>query len=139
MDESRYVRGENVRGMRRKGNIDLTARPIVKNDDGSSSTVRSMSFEENGEEILVPTVSDDGRIVSQDEAIENYHKTGKHMGTFDTPDNATAYADAVHNDYAQGRIPGYLKGPDAILDDAETSIRDERQKKPRGMFSLWGR
>ena len=87
------------------GNIDLSSRPMVKNPDGSISTVRSMSFEEDGHEILVPTVSDDGRVVSDEEAVANYKKTGKHLGIFDSPENATSYAQRLHSDYAEGNIP----------------------------------
>lgn len=106
--------GQQVPGMVSPGNIDLTTRPQVKNADGSVSTVRSMSFEENGKEILVPTVSDDGRILSDDEAIANYHKTGKNLGVFESPAAATAYANQLHNDYAAGKVPGYAPaGPAA--------------------------
>ncbi|MBB5663262.1 hypothetical protein GGE68_001438 [Rhizobium leguminosarum] len=90
-----------ARGLLSPGNIDLAHRPIVKNADGSISTVRSMSFNEDGKEILVPTVSPDGRILSDDDAINLYHQTGQNLGMFDTPDNATAYAQTLHNQQEQ--------------------------------------
>lgn len=79
-----------------KGNIDLTNRPIVKNDDGSISTVRSMSFQdEEGKEILVPTVVN-GKIVSDSEAINNYYRTGEYLGKFDSVEEANEYAKELH-------------------------------------------
>ena len=80
------------------GNIDLYARPQVKNPDGSISTVRSMSFNDGLKEIVIPTVSDDGRIMTDNEAIDNYYKTGKYLGKFNTVDEATKYADRLHNE-----------------------------------------
>lgn len=82
------------------GNIDLTNRPIVKNNDGSISTVRSMSFNENGKEILVPTVVN-GRIVSDIEAINHYHKTGEYLGKFNTIKEADDYAQKLHEQQEQ--------------------------------------
>src|SRR5437660_12571525 len=85
-------------GLLEQGNINLNERPVVKNTDGSISTVRSMSFNEDGREILIPTVAGDGsRVLSPDDAVAQYHKTGQFLGKFDTPDNATAYGEQLHN------------------------------------------
>lgn len=92
--------GAPTQGMARAGNIDLTRRPIAKNADGNISTVRSMSFEEDGKEILVPTVSPDGKILSNDAAIDLYHKTGQHLGVFNNESQATAYAKSLHEQQA---------------------------------------
>lgn len=84
------------------GNIDLTKRPKVKNEDGSISTVRSSSFNIDGKEVLIPTVAEDGsRILSNEEALEQYKRTGKHLGKFATPEDATKYAEELHKSQEQ--------------------------------------
>jgi len=65
-----------------------------------------MSFNMDGRETLVPTVSPDGQIWTEDEAIQHYIQTGEMLGQFDTPRHATDYAKRLHEDQArmyQGR------------------------------------
>lgn len=75
-------------------------RPKVKNSDGSYSTVRSISIEEDGKQILIPTVVGN-KVVSNKEAIDYYHKTGQHLGQFASRQDADAYANQLHNQQAQ--------------------------------------
>jgi hypothetical protein len=79
------------------GNIDLANRPIVKNTDGTISTIRSMSFNDGQQEVLVPTISDDGKELSPNQAIQQYLSSGRHLGKFSTPDSATKYAKQLHD------------------------------------------
>lgn len=121
-DARRYANGDvpkgkklmaidgKVAGLIEAGNIDLNTRPAVRNPDGSVSSVRSMSVNIDGAEVLIPTVSDDGRVMTDDEAVVQYEKSGRHLGKFDTPRNANAYAELLHKEQeARGRkAPGLI-------------------------------
>lgn len=97
MQSQETFRLDQSPGLLVPGTIDLTARPVVTNADGSISTVRSMSIGTDEGEVLIPTVSEDGsRVLSDDEAIEQYRQTGQHLGIFSTPDEATSFADRLH-------------------------------------------
>lgn len=88
----------SVSGMIVKGNINLSARPVVHNADGSISTVKSASFNIDGQEVLLPTISPDGKNLTNKEAIDLYMATGQHLGKFKTPEAATKYAKLLHDD-----------------------------------------
>jgi hypothetical protein len=106
------------------GNIDLTKRPIVRNPNGTVSTVKSVSFgftvdelSDMGFEIegffpiqilhaLVPQVLG-RRVVSQGGARSHFMTSGQHLGIFNTPAAATAYARHLHRwqaDYYRKRL-----------------------------------
>jgi hypothetical protein len=83
------------------GNINIHARPVVRNADGSISTVRSMSFtDDDGRAVLIPTVIDGRGIVPPAEAIKYYYQTGQHLGIFEHPGAADTYAQALHEQQA---------------------------------------
>jgi hypothetical protein len=113
-------------GLLEQGNIDLNNRPVVQNPDGSYSTVRSMSFNEDGNEVLIPTVARDGSgILSNKEAIQQYHKYGEHLGKFDTPKNADVYAKQLHQEQAkryERQTGGGTDDPDEGFTDPMTGI-----------------
>ena len=87
-------------GLVTPGNIDVSKLPAVRNPDGTVSTVRSMSVNINGKEVLIPTVIN-GRVVSEEEAIQSYLKTGRHLGMFSSPEAATAYGKSLSAQEAQ--------------------------------------
>lgn len=84
--------------MLQAGNIDLTNRPSVPTGDGRYASVRTKGFNFDGKEVNIPTVSDDGRLLSDDEAVAQYKKTGKHLGIYKDSESAARAADALHRD-----------------------------------------
>lgn len=84
-----------------EGNINLDNRPQVKNADGSTSTVRSITItDDKNRGILIPTVVGN-KIVPNDEAIAHYKKTGEHLGIFDSEGAANVYGQKLHKQQAK--------------------------------------
>lgn len=91
------------------GNLDLSNRPQVQNPEtGGISTVYSTSIGTPKGEVLIPRVSEDGRLLSEKEAEEEYHKTGHHLGIYSSPEEATKAAELIHQQQAAsvGALPG---------------------------------
>jgi hypothetical protein len=129
------------------GNIDLSTRGAVKNADGSISTIKSMSFNENGRQTLIPTIDPEGREMTEHEAIERYLGTGEHLGKFDSSDSATAYAKRLSERSAKKFMPARGASPEAIsirletgktdpLEGVKNISKDSAQSRSYGNFGL---
>ena len=77
------------------GNIDLNNRIVIWNGDGTYSTEISFSVEIDGLEVLLPLIVD-GKLVSEEEAIQHFFETGEHLGMFASVEECDAYAVELH-------------------------------------------
>ena len=97
----------------KQGNIDLNARPVVRNSDGSYSTVDTVTWEVDGEFVNIPTViyvedqEINGEYVSEgwvhvdaDQALEHYYETGEHLGIYSSEEAAVKAARQLSKDQA---------------------------------------
>lgn len=129
------------------GNIDLSKRGAIKNADGSISTLKSMSFNQDGREVLIPTIDPEGREMTEEEAIERYLGTGEHLGRFDKPENATAYAKRLSERMGKKFLPARGATPESIsvrletgktdpLEGVKNISRDSANSRSYGNFGL---
>jgi hypothetical protein len=122
--------GKLAAGQTEKGNIDLSKRKVALNSDGSISTVLSMSIEFDGKEVLIPRVSSEGKVLSPEEAVKLYKKTGQHLGKFDDANSADQYAEKLHSSKLwQPSMDYYVKGKDGY-DSVMTWGRNGDPKAP---------
>ena len=77
------------------GNIDLNHRKVAHNPDGSISTELSFTVGYDDKIYLLPSVID-GKVVSDEEAIKHFEKTGEHLGIFTNDKEADEYAEKLH-------------------------------------------
>jgi hypothetical protein len=116
------------------GNVDLFAQPSVANADGTTSTVDSRSFNIDGREVLLPSVTPDGRHLSTDtEIVREYRKTGRHLGIFQDVAAANRYAAKLHDDYAAGAYTSPVGGIGLDLGELVKPATDQRSVAARAI------
>ena len=124
--------GKSVPGMVEKGNIDIANRPNIDNGDGTHSSVYSMSFGTDKGEVLVPGVGDGktypARKLTQEEALDQYKKTGANLGTFKDEKSASAYAEKLHEDQEK-----YGNKPSTSTKRSERPSQAAPGASPRGV------
>jgi hypothetical protein len=94
---------QKAQGLITPGNIlTLYNRPATKSPAGPNgiqpgnwSTTFSKSFNFGNGEVLLPTVVN-GQFLTDKQAVDRYKATGQHLGIFDTPEHADAFAQALH-------------------------------------------
>lgn len=75
-----------------KGNIDLNGQGVYVWPSGDYSSLESITIESDGKPTLIPTIRQDGTRMTPQEAVKEYNQTGKHLGRFDSEEEASAYA-----------------------------------------------
>lgn len=136
-------------GQIEEGNVDLAAQPRVENADGTVSTVRSISVTTDKGTYLLPTVSPDGKIWTNDQAAAAFKKTGRHLGRFDSVESADAFAEALHNAEAWRLQQPILGGAEDnqlgggsgndLLTDESPEVTKEDYKRLQRIFPELGR
>ena len=113
MPVQQFAKGGPAKGdfaVKKPATLPLGVRDAVKNPDGSISTVRTISIGTDEGEVLIPTVIG-GRVVSDEEAIRHYERTGEHLGVFNSPEEATRYAKKLSGEHAAEIKPkGFARG-----------------------------
>jgi hypothetical protein len=74
------------------GNTPLDAVPGGTKAIQSAAPIAITSGAQKGKYLLLPGVKADGSPATEDEALDQYEKDGKHLGIFNSPGVATAYA-----------------------------------------------
>lgn len=112
--------GANTVKALEQGNINLDNRPVLHNPDGTVSTEKSITIEEDGKFINIPTIIN-GKEVSPQTAIAFYHDTGEHLGKFASEQEAEQAAQDTHQ-YQEKRTTGE-KEP-GVLERSVRAIQD---------------
>ena len=86
-----------TKGLTSWGPVDIYHRPFVDNDDGSTSTMVTSIYDDDGGYHVIAGVGSDGTMYSDDDAIRRAQKVGDNkIATFNNLADAEAFDDALH-------------------------------------------
>jgi hypothetical protein len=85
--------------------VQVSKQPIVRNPDGSISTVQTMGIHDEKGYVNLPMVSKSGKVLSPDEAVREYQRTGGHLGIYKSQAEADRGAELLHQS-EEARFPG---------------------------------
>lgn len=121
-------------GLIEPGNIDPTDRPAVADPEGGDPmTVRTISIGTEQGEVLIPTISPQGKPLSEEDAVRLYRRTGKHLGIFQNPEQATEYAESLSKQQGKRLAGGTYNALTAedrrkLSDKLEVAARNQVQQ-----------
>ena len=70
------------------GNMDTTSRKPIKLSNGEIELFKPMAFRNSGKVIVVPMITDGGKLLTESGAINKYFETGMHLGIFNNMTDA---------------------------------------------------
>ena len=86
-----------TRGLTSWGPADIYRRPFVDNDDGSTSTMVTSIYDDDGGYHVIAGVGSDGTMYSDDDAVRRAQEVGDNkIATFDNLADAEAFDNALH-------------------------------------------
>jgi hypothetical protein len=75
--------------------VDASGLPSIQLPDGSMARVRPITFEHNDMNVVIPTVTEAGELLSDSQAIDKYLSSNWHLGKFGDPGAAQRYVDIL--------------------------------------------
>jgi hypothetical protein len=101
--------GQHVEGMKVQGNYDLNTLPLIGDED--NMLVNTMTLLKDGNTVVVAPLTDaKGNMLTTEQAMAQYKKTGSHMGKFDNQEAAAGYMTAVLTEQSEiAADPSYLQ------------------------------
>tara|TARA_R110000803_G_scaffold4054_6_gene13887 strand:- start:564 stop:2468 length:1905 start_codon:yes stop_codon:yes gene_type:complete len=131
--DARDIKQEKARQMKSIGmvtdmNIDLNNRKPIRNEDGTISTVKSITVTVDDKFALIPTVWSDGKTskyMTEEAAIKYFQLSGEHLGIYESSEQADASAEKI------SKMMG-----DIYAKDAERSLKayNDRIKAKAGQL-----
>lgn len=118
-------------GLLTPGTINPTVPRVADAQSGPTAMRAIVTQDKDGHSVVIPTVSAQGKALSDEEALALYRRTGDHLGVFATPQAATAYANTLQARQARGLATGDF-GP--TMQEALNEAAQEQDPRTRELL-----